>query len=224
MAEVDLKEKAQPDTGALTVGEFAGQASQKVQLDIDDAPFLTSFEDDALPAPSEKQLPELPSEEEAAPPKFWQKKSFRISVAGVLLLVLAGVAAYYYFLLPPPPAAVKVEPTVIVVPSAEQIAGPTGFNVAFAPFMVEQRTGNTVRFLTTNFTAVTKDEAVSAEARSKMLVLRDAVYYYLRNKTHEYLIDPANSLTIKRDLADILNGYLAKGKLDDVLLENYIMK
>lgn len=90
--------------------------------------------------------------------------------------------------------------------------------------MVEQRTGDTVHFLTTNFTAVTGDEAVSAEARSKMLVLRDAVYYYLRNKTHEYLVDPANSLTIKRDLTDILNGYLSKGKLDDVLLENYVVK
>lgn len=222
MAEVALKEKVLPDTEALSVKDFAGQADRKVQLDIDDAPFLASPEEEALPAPTEERLPDFSGEEEPVP-KSRKKKVFLLGIVGLLLA--AGVAGYWYFFLqPPPPVTAKVEPTVIVVPSPEEITGPASFNVAFVPFMVEQRTGDTVHFLTTNFTAVTGDEAVSAEARSKMLVLRDAVYYYLRNKTHEYLVDPANSLTIKRDLTDILNGYLSKGKLDDVLLENYVVK
>lgn len=222
MAEVDLKEKVLPDAEALSAEDFAGQADRKVQLDIDDAPFLASPEENSLPAPTEEKLPDFSAEEQPSS-KSGQKKWFL--VAAVLLLLAAGGAGYWYFFLqPPPPVTAKVEPTVIVVPSPEEITGPAGFNVTFVPFMVEQRTGDTVHFLTTNFTAVTGDEAVSAEARSKMLVLRDAVYYYLRNKTHEYLVDPANSLTIKRDLTDILNGYLSKGKLDDVLLENYVVK
>ena len=123
MADLELKEKAQPDTGALSVGEFAVQASQKVQLDIDDAPFLSAFEDEALPVPAEERMPDLPAEEEAAPQKFWQKKKFRLSVAGGVLLLIAAAAIYYFFFLPPPPVAVKVEPTVIVVPHRSRSKG-----------------------------------------------------------------------------------------------------
>ncbi len=222
MADVGMKEHVQVDTEALSLNEFAGQTNRKVQLDIDDAPFLDVPEEETLPAPAEADS----SETDAAPTdasKTSRLRRFLLPGAGLVLLLL-GAAAWFLFFRSPPPAEVGAEPVVVVVPSAEEIAGPAGFNVVFAPFMVEQRVDGEVRFLNTNFTAVTTDEAVSAEARSKMLILRDAVYYYLRNKTHEYLIDPDNSLTIKQDLTDILNGYLSRGKLDDVLLENYIMK
>ena len=55
-----------------------------------------------------------------------------------------------------------------------------------------------------------------------MLVLRDAVYFYLRGKTPEYLLDAANTAEIKQDLVDILNDYLQRGKLQDVLLDSYL--
>ncbi len=222
MADVGMKEHVQVDTEALSLSEFAGQAGRKVQLDIDDAPFLDTPEEETPPAPGDAGSSRAEAAE-ADVPKASRAKRFLVPGAGLVLLLL-GAAVWFLFFRTPPPAETGPEPVVVVVPSPEEITGPAGFNVVFAPFMVEQRVDGEVRFLNTNFTAVTTDEAVSAEARSKILILRDAVYYYLRNKTHEYLIDPDNSLTIKQDLTDILNGYLSKGKLDDVLLENYIMK
>ncbi|MBR4741483.1 MAG: flagellar basal body-associated FliL family protein, partial [Desulfovibrio sp.] len=56
----------------------------------------------------------------------------------------------------------------------------------------------------------------------KMLVLRDAVYFYLRGKSFEYLLNPDNAPEIKSDLLGILNDYLAHGKLEDVLLDSYL--
>lgn len=213
--------KAVPDTGALSVGNFAGRATQKVQLDIDDALFLDT-EEEKLPAEKEK----APVVEAPPPPplKFWQRKPVQIS-AGVLLLLLLAVVAYFYFMAapPPPPAAVN-EPTVIVVPSPQSITGEPEFLIKFAPFMVEQRDGGTVHFLQANFTAITRSKEAASEAQNKVLVLRDAIFYYLRNKTHQFLIEPSSAAVIKQDLLDVVNGYLAKGKIDNFLFENYLLR
>lgn len=222
---METLEKAQPDTGALTVGEFASQASQKVQLDIDDAPFLMDFDETPLPAVQEASSTPAVVDEEARPKKFWQKRPFQIAIGGgTILLIVLAVALYFWLSQPPPVTITEIPPTVIVVPSAQKLAGTNDFIFPFEPFMVEHRETDTVRFLKATFTLVTKSDQVVAEAKSKLLILRDAIFYYLRNKTHEYLIDPDNALTIKQDLLDIVNGYLVKGKAEDVLLENYILQ
>ena len=222
MSQQQAPEKAQPDTGALSVDDFAGQASQKVQLDIDDAPFLMAFDDSALPVPEQTET--LPAvEEEVKPPRFWEKRPVQISAGALLALLLALVVYFWFFSGPPPTPPAVIEPVIIVVPSEKQLEGSKDVTLAFEPFMVEQRSGGSVRFLQARFTAVSSNTDVINEAKGKLLLLRDAIFYYLRNKTHEYLVDPANAQTIKQDLLDIVNGYLVKGKLDDILFENYIM-
>ena len=225
MSQVDLLEKAQPDTGSLSVGDFASQASQKVQLDIDDAPFLMDFEEAPLPATQEDApLPSLDVEEEK-PKKIWQKRPFQIAVGGGFLLLLLLAAGLYFWLNRPPEVPVQeIPPTVVVVPSQQTLAGTSDFLFPMEPFMVEQRDETTVRFLKASFTLVSGNSQLVDEAKSKLLILRDAIFYYLRNKTHEYLIDPINAMTIKQDLLDIVNGYLVKAKAEDLLIENYIMK
>ena len=37
-------------------------------------------------------------------------------------------------------------------------------------------------------------------------------------------MNPENAMTIKQDLQDIVNGILTQGKMDDILLVNYIIK
>lgn len=214
--------KAAPDTGALTVGQFAGRASQKVQLDIDDALFLDVVEEDALPAPVDKAA----TLDDTPPPplKLWQRRPVQIG-AGVVLLLILGFAAYLYFMATPtpPPAAVD-EPTIVVVPSPKSISGEEEYQVTFAPFMVEQRENDQVHFLQARLTAVTRSREAADESKGKMLVLRDAMFYYLRNKTHQYLVEPGSAPTIKQDLLDVVNGYLGKGKIDSFLFENYILQ
>lgn len=221
MSQLQGSEKAQPDTGALNVGEFAGQASQKVQLDIDDAPFLMAFEDSALPVPAAVALEPEPAD--TKPRRFWEKRPFQISAGGLLVLLLAAAAYFWFFMGPAKTIPANIEPTVIVVPSEKTLESSKDFAYAFDPFMVEQRASGIVRFLQARFTVVSTSADAITEAKGKLLVLRDAIFYYLRNKTHEYLVDPDNAQTIKQDLLDIINGYLVKGKLDDILFENYIM-
>lgn len=224
---MDTREKAQPDTGALKMGDFAVQASQKVQLDIDDAPFLMAFDDaPALASSSGSSPAAVEMSEGDARKQARKKKIIKMCAIGILVILIAAFVVWYFVLssTPPPTEPSQVEPTVIVVPSPKSLAGPVEFKIEFAPFMVEQRDATTVRFLQARFTGIAKDEGTMVEARAKALVLRDAIYYYLRNKKHEYLVDSANTPTIKEDLLDIVNGCLTQGKMEDILLVNYIMK
>lgn len=224
---MDTREKAQPDTGALKMGDFAVQASQKVQLDIDDAPFLMAFDDIPALASSSGSLPAVAEvSEEESRKQARKKRIIQLCAIGLLVILIAAIAFWYFVLssTPPPTAPSLVEPTVIVVPSPKSTAGPVEFKIEFAPFMVEQHDATTVRFLQARFTGISRDEGTMVEARAKALVLRDAIYYYLRNKKHEYLTDSVNTPTIKQDLLDIVNGCLTQGKMEDILLVNYIMK
>lgn len=219
----DEQAKAIPDTAPLSVGNFAGRASQKVQLDLEDALFLTTPDDDELPLPVEETPVALEDKPPPPPLKFWQRRKVQVSAAVLLVLILSAIAYFFFLSTPPPPPAAVEEPTIIVVPSPQSITGEQEYLINFAPFMVEHREGNTVSFLQVRLTGVTRSKDAADEAQSKILVMRDAAYYYLRNKTHKFLLEPGSALTVKQDLVDVVNSYLAKGKFDTFLFENYLL-
>ena len=215
--------KAQPDVGTLTL-ELTPKADAKVALDIDDAPFLRE-EPEPLPATkSEMALqPSAAKGDEAARKK---KKKLMIAGAVLLLLLAAGGAALWWFKLRTPPVPPPtVEPEIIKVPSASKAIKPAEFVVDFAPFWVElsDEKGGVV-FLVCKFAAITGSETLMRETQNKMTTLRDAVYYYLKNKPYQFLLDPDNAVTIKQDLNSVLSGYLGGGKIDDMLFESYLGK
>ena len=215
--------KAQPDVGTLNV-EVESRANTKVTLDIEDAPFLKEEEppksvtkdlalDDGMGAGSE--------DEEAARKK---KKKKQMLVGGsVLLLLLLAVGSWWFFLRTPPPVATGPEPEIIKVPSVPKDVKPSEYLINFLPYWIELPDGKGgVVFLVCKFAAVTRNEVLTQEAQNKMITLRDAVYYYLKNKPYHFLIDPANVPTIKKDLSSVLSGYLAGGQIDDMLFESYL--
>jgi flagellar FliL protein len=57
-----------------------------------------------------------------------------------------------------------------------------------------------------------------------MTVIRDAIYYYLKNKPFSFLADNKNMDLLKRDLAGIISENLMTEKINEVLLDNYIIK
>lgn len=219
--------KAQPDTGKLDL-EIVSKAEAKVALDTEDAPFLVE-----APAPAEVAIasselslePKEKSAEELASHK--KKKTIIMGVAALLLLVAAAALWWFFLRKPPPPPPPPIEPEVIVVPSAPQSTSPKEYYVNFDPFWVELPAtagkGDVV-FLICKFSAVSLDETLALEAQNKMILLRDAVYYYIKNKPYQYLIDPSNAEVIKKDLNSILSGYLAGGKIDGMLFESYLGK
>ena len=197
----------------------------KVALDIEDAPFLQQQEEKKREEPDDKpaEAPEEPSPEDLAKKK--KKKLLLIAGAAALLLVVIAAAVWWFFFrtpaLPPPePPA----PTVIIVPS-KPAAPPSTPDIAkdFAPFIVplgESPAKDT--FLICKFTTVTKDPQTQAEQDRKMIVLRDAIYFFLKSKSADFLMDARNAEAIKKELLGVLNGYLSTGKLDDVLFESYL--
>lgn len=232
--DTKTSDDALSNTNASQTEDVAQKKNQKVQLDIEDAPFLLASEEaEVIPeAPKEKlqanvdSTPvENPDSEELLLQKKLKKRKL-LAVIFLVILIFISVGGWFFFFRTPPPVNEPTipEPTVVVVPSSEIITGPSEYKLAFEPFMVEQKNASSVHFLQATFVGISKDEKVIKESQSKELVLRDAIYYYLGNKTHEYLIDPKNTMAIKQDLLDIVNGYLVSGKMEDILLENYILR
>ena len=194
----------------------------KVELDIDDAPFLKEE-----PRPEEKPEDSSASSEpdDAALKK---KKKKKLIIIGAAALLLIGGAAAAWFLLsspptPPPPPVEEIKPNVIVVPSKPAVHAVPDVIRDFDLFIVPVgANAASTNFLVCKFSTVAKNPAVNTEIDNKMLVLRDAVYFYLRGKTPEYLLDSGNAPEIKKDLTSILNDYLQRGKLEDVLLDNFL--
>lgn len=79
-----------------------------------------------------------------------------------------------------------------MVPSKPTVKTKPDYVKEFAPFLVPRDDGKSkTRFLVCKFSAVSKDAGLGKEMDQKMISLRDAMYYYLRSKSNEYLMDPA---------------------------------
>ncbi len=206
------------------VGETLPE-EKKVELDLDGADFLN---DEAEEASKEEEKSEegTPSEEEAEEKPKSKKKLFIIGGAVILLLVV-GALVWWFFLRDTEPPVPPVEPIIIeVAPQVPVEPAPSDdFIVSFDPFWVplpDEKGGEV--FLVCKFAIVSKSEQLSLEAQNKIVLLRDAVYYYLVNKPYHFLIDADNVETIKKDLMSVFSGYLVSGKIDDMLFESYLGK
>lgn len=232
--DTDSTDKEQSNTTELQSSEATVQnKNQKVQLDIEDAPFLLDSEEEAVPLKDTEEKVQssenrILSKNQDQSEIHRQRKLSKQKILAVTLSIILIIFIIIWFLFfqsaQPLEEPTLPEPTVVIVPSPEQITGPQEYKITFEPFTVAQFSGNIIKFLEATFVGISKDEKVIKESKSKELVLRDAIYYYLSNKTHGYLIDPKNTLVIKQDLLDIVNGYLVSGKMEDILLENYIVK
>jgi flagellar FliL protein len=219
--------------GAIEIAADASQGLPKVQLDIDDAPFLQEKEPEKPPPPPPQAArPEAPPEVSSPPDAdaAARKKKKRIVIgAALLVLLLAGSGGTWWFALrtPPPP---PIEPQVVVVPSAPpKDSVPADFLIPIAPFWLElagdsPRDKDKIFFLVCKFTAISKSEAVLQDAQNKSIVIRDALFFYLKNKSYEFLTNPGNTQVIKEDLTSVINGYLTGGKVDDVLFFCFVTK
>ncbi len=220
----NVEEKTRPEAEELEL-EVQGAAEEKVALDLEGADFLEDDEpeqEENVPA-----VPEGEDEEGAEEEKPKSKRKLIIIGAAVLVLLLGGGALWWFVLrTPPPPPPPPVEPEIVRVPKAPTTPPkPNDYIISFEPFWVPlpDGKGGTV-FLVSKFALVTKSEKLQLEVQNKMILLRDAVYYYLVNKPYHFLIDHANVNTIKKDLASVFSGYLVSGKVDDMLFESYIGK
>lgn len=202
------------------------RARAKVELDVDDAPFL-EIEPEPEPEP-EKKEPEPEPEKKAPAPekpslmarlKANKKKLILAAGALVLLVVVAVVLNIFVF----GKKDVEPETVTVVVPEQEpeEPAGPA-FTVSWEPFWVELHGAEgELRFLVCQFSIPFENSALRAEIANKELSLRDAVFYYLKNRPLILLTSEETSKAFKEDVVSIINEQLQAEKITEIYLEEY---
>lgn len=206
----------------------ASRATQKVDLDLDDAPFLEDEDEEEEIAEVEEETPLFTEEEEpkAGLTALLRNKLFLISL-GVILILLVVIV----FLVlrepeappPPPPAPVEEmqpeEKTPAVVEETPQIL------IRLDPFLIEQkdREGR-IRFLEIRVLISTEDEGLSKQFKQETYAVRNALFYYLKNKNLQFLSDKENSDKLKKELLAIINQYMGFGQFETLMFEQYLVR
>lgn len=219
-------------------------AGFKVELDLDDAPFLEEeppAPEEPEPAPEEQQVAPPPAPSEAPPTlkdklglllaRFLANKK-RLIIAGgsgALLLVAAIVINVVFSGEKEPPAPAPAEPRRVTVPAErppEEPAGPAPVMVSFDPFLVERRgPEGEIRFLRIQFSipVTEEDQGLFTNLVGKRVTIRDAVYYYLANKPLTFLQDRKTQEAIKSDIISVINEHISPSKVKELYLEDYLV-
>lgn len=222
------REKALLDAEELKEDDLSLD-QDKVELDLDDAPFLDEEEEE-----EEEEVEEEVAEEEAEQKKKLDIKALlrdkRVVFGGLggLLLLIGIIVAILLWPSPkeaPPVPEVPEAPAPATAPAEEEPPPPAEHIIAFKPFWVEHVTEDgSVRLLFFKFSVVTQNEKLAWEISHKTLVLRDAVFYYLKNKDLSFLSDKTNADQLKKDLLSVVNQYLNVGQVQELLIEEYLVK
>ncbi|MBI9111526.1 flagellar basal body-associated FliL family protein [Maridesulfovibrio ferrireducens] len=210
--------------------ETPSKATQKVDLDLDDAPFLEDEDEDDLPDEEPQELEAL--EEETTKEKSSGSKKFIYLGIGIVILLLSLILVKVFFFSAPPPAEepAPVVEKVVEIPKVTEAPPPPPEEpgvtlLRMDPFWVEQKDDKGhIRFLVARFAMTTTDERIVGEYGRKTLILRDAVYYYLKNKDLQFLSDKKNAERLKKDLLMVINQYLVAGQFDTILFEKYLVR
>lgn len=200
--------------------------TKKVELDLDDAPFLRQEAEapkaPAVPAPTQPKVAPPVAEPNSSKKK---RKMLIIGAAGLLVVLIAAAVVLIFFRSPvaPPPAQVAA-PNIVVVPSTTSPV-PVYKEIVknLDPFWVENiDPQGRSHFLICSFAIVVEDTMTEQEVESKKLIIRDAIYFYLHSKTFEVLQDTERTVAMKKDIVDTINNYMSSGKVKDVLFDRYL--
>jgi flagellar FliL protein len=218
----EAQTKAALDTGKVTAP--SDRSVQKVELDLDDAAFLDEEDDiEEEPAKPEKKQPAKKIEKKARKP-FTLKEHKKSLSAGIVLFLVAAVLVWR-FVVRPAPQVTPPEPLqqeeAVSPPAKEQPAEPAEHVISFEPFWLEFDVNGDYRFLTCRFAFPVEGDLLKTEVETKRVLIRDAVYYYFKNKDIVFLGDSDNSEKLKTDLLEIINQYLGNGQLQEILIQEY---
>jgi len=229
LEESDAEGKAELDAEELA--QDLPKEQQKVELDLEDAPFLDEDDEDEEEDEEEDEGLALEEPEPEGDSKPWYKRpKIVIPIAAGALVVVGALIAW--ILLSPgpeqvaqPEAETETVETDVPPPPPPEEPEVQEFLVPLAPFWVERKDDQgTIRFLVCQFTGVTTNEKLSYEMTQKTTILRDAIYYYLRNKDLTFLSDKKNAETLKSDILSVVNQYLSVDRLEQLLIEQYLVK
>ncbi|MBQ9405532.1 MAG: flagellar basal body-associated FliL family protein [Desulfovibrio sp.] len=219
--------KDTPTKEEMSVVVAGQEDTRKVELDLEDAPFLKEEPSEAPAIKAQDNPDGSQASSESAPVSGKKKKKLFLLVGvGVFALLAVGGAVWWFLLrspAPPPPPVIPIEPEVIVVPSAPSAPTPKPESIKeLEAFIIPRQTQRGTHFLVCKFSTISTDPTVDTEIDHKLIPLRDALYYYLSSKSDDFLLNAGNATKIKEDLAAVLNHYITRGKIEDILFESYL--
>ena len=222
-------EKATLDESEVSQDGDVPRALQKVELDLDDAPFLDEEEDEE-PEPEPEEDLSTPALEEKPEESGLKRllKNRKVLIGLAILFVIIVAIPVKIWLWPDDEKIVEeiapVEP-VEEVPIEEEPEEPEEIVTQFEPFWIETvGDDGKVHFLHLRLAFPTQNPGLVREIKIKTFIIRDAVYYYLDNKSFTFLSDTNNIRTVKKDLISVVNKYLGQDQLDTVLIEEYLVQ
>lgn len=198
------------------------KASQKVALDLDDAPFLADVpsEKPAHPPPETSASSSATADAEPAGDVLGISRKKLVPVFAGLILLLAAGGVAFWLTRPGPVPDLPPVPS----PSQEVMTLKTDEHyVELAPFLVAFDQDKEILFLTLQLSLVTDDPASAFEIDQKTIVLRDAVYYFLNNRPLPTVKRVEAAEMLKEDLLSIFNQHLSR-PLKEVLIEEYLVQ
>ena len=234
MAEGQQKNGAPKGSGRETGAASAfGKEEGKVELDLDDSPFLE--DDEPEPEPQKTSAPPQESNapaQEARPSvkdRLSANKKKVIMAAGAALLLFGAAMVVNVSILPtkdmPPPPPPEPEKAAPAPAPPQPPVPPPVMTLQWEPFWVELKdTEGDSRFLTLRFSIPTENPALYGEMSGKIFILRDAVFYYLRNQPIISLKDDARVQAFKSDLLTVMNEHLGSGKVSEILIQEYFVQ
>lgn len=225
----DLGADGKPKDIAIDTSETS-RGTQKVELDLEDAPFLEE-EEEIKAEPVKQAAPvSLDAAQEEKPGLSKKKKLIIIAAAALVLLIAAGITVkVFFFKGKSAPEQQKTEQAAPATPEFENAtaAEPVkpDIHVRLEPFWVEQKAGqDEVRFLIVRLQLGTKDPTVAKELELKLMPARNAIFYYLKNKDVHFLTDEENTEKLRTELLQVINQYVTDGKFETLMFEEYVVK
>jgi flagellar FliL protein len=217
--------------------EAPAASAFKVELDLEDAPFLQEpvAESEAPPPEAEPAGGKIAAPDDQPHAPRWRvllrrlkagRKKLLAAVAACLLLGLAAVAVNFFLFAekkPAPSGPVRV--VVSSQPRTNSTEQPPVFMINWDPFLVEQRgEEGEIRLLYCRFATPTDSQFLQSELEAKKVVVRDAVYYYLRNKPLTFLSDVSKQQDLKDDIISVINEHVSSAKLSELYFEEYVVR
>ena len=223
VTDAPAERKAELDDAA------ASKATQKVDLDLDDAPFLEDEDEEEEIEEVEVETPFLTEDDSKPKPGLAAllKNKFVIMGLGVILLLLVVIVI---LLLrepeaPPPPPPPPVEETIPEPPPEPEVPETPQIIIKLDPFLIEQKDeSGAIRFLEVSILLSTEDEGLARQFKQETFAVRNALYYYLKNKDLQFLSDKENSEKLKKELLVIINQYMGFGQFDTLMFEQYLVR
>lgn len=206
----------------------ANKATQKVDLDLDDAPFLEDEEEeDEIPI-EEEEMPLLQESEKTPKFDFAALLKNKLVLIGLGVIVLLVVVIIILLLrepeAPPPPPPAPVE-EVLPEEVVEDPAQSPDILIRLDPFLIEQKDKkDAIRFLEVRIVVSTTEDGLARQFKQETYTIRNALFYYLKNKDLQFLSDKENSDKLKQELLDIINQYMGFGQFDTLLFEQYLVR